>query len=101
MGVEWDERKRKSNKVKHGLDFSLAELVLDNDVTEVGEEEIADEGEQRFIGIGPLGGIIVVVVFLYRNDNRRIISMRRATRHEKETYKSGISRARCRQGRGY
>ena len=86
----WDEEKNQSNLTKHGIGFETAKLVFDDPfcVTFV---ESASGGEQRWHAIGSIEDIIViVVVHTYREDGPdeviRIISARRATRHERELY---------------
>ena len=87
---EWDEEKNKINQKKHGIDFETARLVFDDPfcVTFV---ERASGGEERRHAIGSVEDIIViVVVHTYRQDGSdemiRIISARRATRHERKLY---------------
>jgi uncharacterized protein len=45
-----------------------------------------DYGEARRIAVGRVGGIIVSVVYTWRREARRIISARRANRHEREDF---------------
>jgi uncharacterized DUF497 family protein len=89
MIYEWDEGKRQSNINKHGLDFEDAAEVFDDPY---GVEVIDDRdyGEERIIFIGVLRGIIVTAVtFVDREDVRRIISFRKATKDEKGFYENG------------
>ncbi len=54
------------------------------------EDETA-EGERRYVSIGLDGlGRILVVVFSYREDEIRLISVRKATRRERTSYEEGI-----------
>ena len=52
------------------------------------EDDRRDYGEDRFITIGFLDGRMVVLVWTPRNDNPRIISMRRANEREQALYGS-------------
>jgi uncharacterized DUF497 family protein len=45
-----------------------------------------DYGEERFILIGTVEEVVITVVYTERNDRFRIISARRATRHEQDDY---------------
>jgi uncharacterized protein len=45
-----------------------------------------DYGEERFILIGTAEEAVVTVVYTERNGRFRIISARRATRHEQDDY---------------
>jgi uncharacterized DUF497 family protein len=53
----------------------------------------AHYGEERWVGVGVLQGRVVVVVFTDRDEGEtiRIISMRKAQRHEREAYEETIS----------
>ncbi|MBF0481963.1 MAG: BrnT family toxin [Desulfovibrionaceae bacterium] len=85
MQFEWDERKRTSNREKHGIDFEDAPAVFSPDMI-VFEDHRREYGEQRYIGMGTLCGRIVVTVFTVRGDTVRIISMRKANRREAAYY---------------
>jgi hypothetical protein len=50
------------------------------------EDDRFDYGEQRFITLGILKGVVVVIAHTERNEVIRIISMRKATKHEREIY---------------
>jgi uncharacterized protein len=84
---EWDEAKRLSNLQKHGLDFADAAMVFEGVRTEVMDDR-ADYGEERWITLGLLGHLVVVIVYTERSATgvARIISMRKATRIEREAY---------------
>jgi uncharacterized DUF497 family protein len=45
-----------------------------------------DYGEERFVIIGMVDKHILYVAYTERNETIRIISARRATKHEQETY---------------
>jgi len=87
---EWDEEKNKVNQRKHDIDFETAALVFDDPFCVTFIERISG-GEERWHAIGSIENIIViVVVHTYRQDDSdeviRIISARRATRHERKLY---------------
>ena len=90
MRCEWDERKNKINIRKHGLDFSDAwEIFTAPMLTAPDDRE--DYGEDRWIGIGMLRGRIVVIVFTERDeDTIRVISLRKALRHERTKYEQTL-----------
>ncbi|MBI4357188.1 MAG: BrnT family toxin [Gammaproteobacteria bacterium] len=83
-GFEWDEHKRIANVEKHGIDFVDAIEVF-NDFDRI-EAEIVRNGERRNQVIGLVKDVIIFVVYTKRNDKQRIISARRASRYERETY---------------
>lgn len=82
MRFVWDEDKRQINLRKHRLDFTDAEVVF-NGLALTIEDDRFKYSEQRFITIGILDGQFVVIAYVERdNDITRIISMRKATKHE-------------------
>jgi len=82
---EWDERKRRLNLAKHGIDFGELELLFRGPISARADSR-REYGEARSIAVGRLGGIIVSVVYTWRGGTRRIISARRANRHEREDF---------------
>ena len=84
MRFTWHEEKRKSNLNKHGLDFAQAHKVFDG-VTFTFEDNRFDYGEQRFISIGLLNDV-VIIVHTETTEEMRIISMRRANKNEQKLY---------------
>ncbi len=85
MSYEWDERKRRTNIKKHGIDFIDVSQVFDNDVVLLPDERF-DYGETCFIAIGILKTQVVVVAYTERGENIRIISARKATKNEQIYY---------------
>lgn len=86
MRFTWGEAKRRANVRNHGLDFVDAEFVFRGPVYSF-EDARDDYGEQRFIGLGFLQEIVVVVAFTEPDDDLiRVISMRRATKHEQRIF---------------
>jgi len=82
---EWDERKRRSNLEKHGVDFSDLESLFASETVTVLDERF-DYGEHRFITLGLLKGIVLTVAHTETDEVVRILSARKATRYEEETY---------------
>jgi hypothetical protein len=83
---EWDEEKRRSNIQKHGFDFRDAWRVFQLPML-VALDDRQDYGENRWIGIGVLNTRVVVIVFTERAEGTiRIISMMKATTHERIRY---------------
>jgi uncharacterized DUF497 family protein len=88
MRFRYDPAKAAANFRKHGVSFADAEGVF-QDPLAVTQEDPDAEGERRFIAVG-LGsaGELLVVVYAMRDDEVRLISVRRATRKERKTYES-------------
>ena len=89
MNIVYDEKKRKSNLVKHGFDF-LDAATLFAGITYTAEDRRFDYGEQRFVTLGLLRDKVVVILHTEAGDNSRIISMRKALRHEEIIYFKNI-----------
>lgn len=86
---EWDESKAKENKSKHGILFADTFAVFE-DPNALTIDDF-QQGEQRYITIGmDAYGRILVVVYTWRDENIRIISARKAVKHEVGQYESEI-----------
>lgn len=81
----WDENKRRSNVAKHGIDFADAEDVF-KDPAAFTYRSSGSSGEQRYVTIGAVRGVVIAVVTTLRQETIRIISARRARRSEKQSY---------------
>ncbi|MEZ4726500.1 MAG: BrnT family toxin [Caldilineaceae bacterium] len=91
MRLEWDEHKNADNIRRRGLDFADAHQIFQRPVLRMLDDR-KDYGEDRWIGIGMLDHIrIVVVVFTeVHKDTIRIISMRKALAHERKQYQQAF-----------
>ena len=88
MVFEWDEEKNKTNLKKHGIDFETAAFVFcDNDRLEYYDEEHSTL-EDRFITIGEIKEVLIVLVVVYteRKEAIRIISARKANNRERREH---------------
>jgi len=88
--ITWDEPKRRTNLKKHGLDFVDAERVFDG-VTYTYEDDRLAYGEQRFVTMGLLDEVVVSIAHTEEADHLHIISMRKATKREREIYFKNIT----------
>ena len=90
MKFEWDEAKNEENIRKHGFDFSSAWRMFESSLV-VFPDQRFDYGEQRWIGIGYLNDRLVLVAFSEPDDETtRIISMRKAKKHERAKFERRI-----------
>ncbi|MDG0023271.1 BrnT family toxin [Trinickia sp. Y13] len=90
MEFEWDERKNRINILKHGIDFADAIDVFNHPVLTAfdGRE---DYGEERRIALGWMKAIMAVVVYVERyGPVIRIVSARKATKHEVKRYEQSV-----------
>lgn len=85
MNYRWDEAKPKANLKKHRLDFTDAIVVFEG-ATFTFEDDRFDYVEQRYITLGMLQGMVVLIAHTEEADTTRIISMRKATKYEEELY---------------
>ena len=85
-----DEGKRRANLKKHGLDFVDAEEVF-NGVTYTYEDDRLAYKEQRVVTLGLLRAIVVSIVHTEEGDHIHVISMRKATKREREIYSQNIA----------
>jgi uncharacterized DUF497 family protein len=86
MEFEFDPRKSAANKRKHGIDFVEAQALWDDpDLIEI---PARTEDEPRFLVVGMIVGKHWSGVITYRDDNIRIISVRRSRKEEVEIYES-------------
>ena len=90
MQYEWDVGKAALNLRKHGVDFAEAIVALEDPrrLEQVDHRFTYDEERTRVIGMGR-GRVLFVVTALRKDDTYRIISARKATRHEQDRYYTG------------
>jgi uncharacterized DUF497 family protein len=83
---EWNNNKAARNYVKHRVSFEEATGVFSDPFA---IEELDDRkayGEERLALIGMAGNRLLNVIYTERGERVRIISARRATKHERENY---------------
>ncbi len=85
MQFTWDNAKRETNLAKHGFDFVDAETVFSG-ATFTFEDDRFAYGEHRFITLGMLRGVVAVIAYTEQDALIRVISMRKATKHEQRIY---------------
>lgn len=92
MKITFDPEKRKVTLNQRGLDFDdAADLLAGVHFTR--PDQRYDYGEDRYISVGLIGDETIVVVWTQRHDSRRIISMRKADRDEREQYQQWLDRS--------
>ncbi len=84
--VTWDPVKAAANRLRHGISFDEAALAVE-DPHRVEELDDGDYGEDRMRVLGLAADRVLVVITTEREaDVVRIISARRAARHEISLY---------------
>ena len=89
MRIVFDPEKDATNLSKHGVSLAAA-AELDWDAALAWIDDRADYGEQRIIALAPMGDRLFFVVFVDRDEARRVISLRRANRREVSHYVKAI-----------
>jgi uncharacterized DUF497 family protein len=87
LKFEWDAAKAESNFKAHGVSFELAKTVFDDAFALDLIDDREFYGKERFVIIGMTEGqVLLFVVYTERHGRIRIISARRATKHEQDFY---------------
>ncbi len=91
---EWDERKNRANQRKHEVSFAQAAQVF-RDPLHISQQDRIEGGEYRWLTRGLSDGFMLLVVAHTTTEETadgerveviRIISARRATRKERQSY---------------
>jgi hypothetical protein len=89
---DWDKRKASLNKKKHGVSFEEAVTIFYDDNALEFFDPDHSESEDRFIMLGmSFAARMLVVCHCVREEGSliRIISARKATKHEAKNYQEG------------
>ena len=86
MRFTFDLARQSSNIKKHGYDLADAQKVIASRRTLTFEDNRFDYGEARFVTMGLLSDVVVVIVTTETESEIRVISMRKADKHEQKIY---------------
>ena len=89
LRFEWDEAKEALNQRKHGVSFEEAKTVFSDEHALLIDDPEHSEAEDRFVLLGLSASLrTLVVCHCYRSEAGviRIISARKANRHERSVY---------------
>lgn len=92
---EWDPRKDRSNRKKHGVSFDEAATAFYDEEGLLLDDPDHSAEEDRFVLLGLSSTLrLLVVVHAYRGSDAiiRIISARKATRSERDLYRGRLGR---------
>ena len=85
---ESDPAKAAANETKHGVSFTLAQLIfLDPDRVELDANRPEDKEIRRKV-VGLVKGRLLTAVYVDRNGITRLISARRANKPEERSYEA-------------
>jgi uncharacterized DUF497 family protein len=82
---EWDEVKRRTNLLKHGVDFADAPMFV-WETAQVNYDSRFTEA--RYTALGFLDDRLHAIAFTLRNERVRLISFRKANQREMRSYKN-------------
>ena len=91
MSWSWDPDKDRKNRERHKLSLAAGIPVLEGDPLAISEPDPHPDGD-RWNTIGAAGGIVVLFVVHTLpppEGSGRIISVRKATTHERKDYEEG------------
>ncbi|MGO9108647.1 MAG: BrnT family toxin [Thermoguttaceae bacterium] len=89
IDFQWDERKNRINRRKHGVSFEEAQTAFYDEKAKLYYDPDHSDEEDRYILLGmSLGFCMLVVCHCYREGDAviRIISARKADKSEREAY---------------
>ena len=85
----WDPKKAAENRRKHGVDFGEAITLFADPLARIHDDPVHSVGERREIIVGHSSkSRLLLVSFTEREHVVRVISARRATRHERKEYEA-------------
>ena len=82
---------KQASNLRHGLDLKESQQVIESGHTVTFEDRRFDYSEERFVTLGPLRDTLVAIVTAETDDHIRIISMRKADRHEQGIYRENLT----------
>jgi len=87
MKFEYNGTKSSSNKSKHNIDFEEAQKLWEDPYSfEIPSPQ--SEDEDRFLVLGQINSKTYTAIITYRDENIRIISVRRSRDKESKLYES-------------
>ncbi len=92
LRFEWDQKKAAENRAKHRVSFEEAVTVFGDLLGLITDDPRHSEGEERYVLLGlSERQRLLAVMFTERGDVIRLISARKATRHERRDYEENKS----------
>ena len=82
----WNIRKAESNRRDHGVAFEAVGEAFRDPFAIEWVDDREDYGEERINMLAMCAGVILHVTYTERGDGIRLISARRAERHEQDRY---------------
>ena len=92
LQIEFDPDKDARNLRLRGISLARAETLLQGFVV-VRLDDRRDYGESRVVAIGEIAGVEFTCVYTRRGEAYRLISLRRASRKERDVYQQAKAAA--------
>ncbi len=90
MNFDWDEIKNDLNIRWHKIDLTDVKVAFQYPMV-IKLDEREDYGEDRWVGLGLMNNLIVVIVYTEPEpDTIRLISARKANKHERQHYEQTV-----------
>ena len=87
LEFEWDAQKASANLAKHKVSFEEAATIFGDPLGRIVADERHSSEEERFVLLGLSSHKrLLTVMYVDRGEVIRIISARRASRHERRNY---------------
>ncbi len=83
---EWDASKAETNWQNHGIAFPLAVKAFKDPFAVEWMDDREDYGEERINRLAMCGGLLLHITYTERGMRVRLISARRAEKHERDHY---------------
>ena len=93
MAFEFDSAKDEANRFKHGLRLAFGKRVFDDPTHTVIPSFRHIDGENRYKAVGRVDGKLYTAVYVIRDENTRLISVRRSNASEQRDYDSDPGRS--------
>jgi uncharacterized DUF497 family protein len=90
MAVVWDPVKARTNRDKHGVEFRDAAEIFGGPTIQFPDRR-REYREDRILAFGRANGVVLLVVFVRRGVEVRLISARRASKKESVRYEAATS----------
>jgi len=92
LRFEWDQKKAAENRAKHRVSFEEAVTVFGDLLGRITDDPRHSEGEERYVLLRlSERQRLLAVMFTERGDVIRLISARKAARHERRDYEENKS----------
>jgi uncharacterized DUF497 family protein len=93
MEFEFDPAKDEANRFKHGLRLAYGMRVFEDSLHQILASFRPIDGENRYKAVGSIEGRLHTVVYVWRGEAIRLISVRRSNAGEQRDYHSDPRRS--------